>query len=205
MLDWLKNILGDNYTDEIDKKVSEEIGKGFVARSDFNTLNTEKKQLADSLKERDAQLATLQASTGNVEELKKQITDLQTQNSEQAKTHAAELNQLKIDNAVDIALAAAKAKNPKAVKALLELEKAELASDGTVKGLDDQIKKLTEAPDSNFMFEVSANPQNPAFKGLQPAEGGDNPAAAGGKKPSEMTYQELADYLDANPGIVLKD
>ena len=39
MLDWLKTILGEAYSEEIDKKVSEEIGKNFVARADFNTLN----------------------------------------------------------------------------------------------------------------------------------------------------------------------
>ena len=73
MLDWLKTILEDAYTDEIDKKVSEEIGKNFVARSDFNALNTEKKTLADTVKERDRQLETLKASTGDVEVLKTQI------------------------------------------------------------------------------------------------------------------------------------
>lgn len=56
MLDWLKTILGEAYSEEIDKKVSEEIGKNFVARADFNTLNTEKKALADTVKERDKQL-----------------------------------------------------------------------------------------------------------------------------------------------------
>ena len=63
MLDWLKTILGEAYSEEIDKKVSEEIGKNFVARADFNTLNTEKKALADTVKERDKQLETLKAST----------------------------------------------------------------------------------------------------------------------------------------------
>ena len=37
-LEWLKPILGDGYTEEIDKAVSEQIGKGFVARADFNEL-----------------------------------------------------------------------------------------------------------------------------------------------------------------------
>ena len=36
MLEWLKNILGDKYTPEIDTAVSQEIGKSFVARADFN-------------------------------------------------------------------------------------------------------------------------------------------------------------------------
>ena len=78
MLDWLKTILGEAYSEEIDKKVSEEIGKNFVARADFNTLNAEKKALADTVKERDKQLETLKASTGDVEALKTQIATLQT-------------------------------------------------------------------------------------------------------------------------------
>lgn len=54
MLEWLKTVLGDAYTPEIDTAVSQEIGKGFVARTDFNTktakvteLETEVKQLRE--------------------------------------------------------------------------------------------------------------------------------------------------------------
>ena len=54
MLEWLKTVLGDAYTPEIDTAVSQEIGKGFVARTDFNAktakvteLETEVKQLRD--------------------------------------------------------------------------------------------------------------------------------------------------------------
>jgi len=39
-LEWLKTILGDAYSDDIDKKVSEEIGKGFVARADLEVFNS---------------------------------------------------------------------------------------------------------------------------------------------------------------------
>ena len=171
MLDWLKTILGEAYSEEIDKKVSEEIGKNFVARADFNTLNTEKKALADTVKERDKQLETLKASTGDVEALKTQIATLQTENTAATKAHEAEIKRLKIDTAVELALSAAKAKNVKAVKALLDLDKAELDADGTVKGLADQIKKLAEAPDSGFMFDTT-KPKND-FKGFKPGESGD--------------------------------
>ena len=44
MLDWLKPILGDAYTEEIDSKIAAEIGKGFVARADFNEVGTAKKK-----------------------------------------------------------------------------------------------------------------------------------------------------------------
>lgn len=45
MLSWLKEILGDGYTDEFDKKISQEIGKSFVAKSDFNAKNESLKTL----------------------------------------------------------------------------------------------------------------------------------------------------------------
>ncbi len=171
MLDWLKTILGDAYTEEIDKKVSEEIGKAFVARADFNTLNAEKKAFADAVKERDKQLEALKAATGDTEALKTQITALQTENTAAEKAHAEEIKKLKIDTAVELALSAAKAKNIKAARALLNLEKAELDEDGTVKGLSEQIEKLAKAPDSGFLFDTGTQKQN--FKGFTPSESGD--------------------------------
>lgn len=180
MLEWLKDILGEAYTEEIDKKVSEEIGKNFVARADFNTLNAEKKTLTETVAERDKQLQTLKDSVGDAEELKTQINNLQTENANAAKNYKAEIERIKIDAAVDLALSAAKAKNVKAVKALLDLDKAELDADGSVKGLTDQIKKLTEASDSKFMFESK---ETGGFSGFKPEEGGD--PGTGGKLTKE--------------------
>lgn len=200
MLDWLKTILGDAYTEEIDKRVSEEIGKAFVARADFNALNQEKKSLDGVLKERDKQLETLKTSTGDVDALKKQIAVLQAANKTVTETHAAEIKQLKIDTAVELALSAAKAKNAKAVKALLDLEKAELAEDGTVKGLAEQVKALSEAADSSFLFEQGNKLKD--FKGFNPGESGDK-SPTGSKGMEAMTYDELCAYLAENPNITL--
>ena len=86
------------------------------------------------------------------------------------------------------------------MKALLDLDKAELDADGTVKGLADQIKKLAEAPDSGFMFDTT-KPKND-FKGFKPGESGD-PAPSGDKKPENMTYDELCAYLAENPDTKL--
>ncbi len=43
MLEWLKEILGDGYSEDVDKQVSAEIGKRFVSKNDFDTKNTELK------------------------------------------------------------------------------------------------------------------------------------------------------------------
>ncbi|HZJ78822.1 MAG TPA: hypothetical protein VFD52_08500 [Clostridia bacterium] len=46
MFEWLKSILKESYTEDIDKQVAAEIGKSFVPRSEFNTVNEEKKSLS---------------------------------------------------------------------------------------------------------------------------------------------------------------
>ena len=51
MLEWLKTILGDAYTEEIDKKISGEIGKAFVSKADFNSKNEELKNARAQLAE----------------------------------------------------------------------------------------------------------------------------------------------------------
>lgn len=200
MLDWLKTILGDAYTDDIDKKVSAEIGKNFVAKADFNAVNAEKKTLTDTVKARDEQLQVLQASTGDAEALKAEIAKLQADNKAAAETHAAEILRIKVDAAVDTALVNSKAKNVKAVKALLDLDKAELADDGTVKGLAEQIQKLTAGPDTGFLFDTSNG--KPNFKGVKPGEGSNDPAP-GNKETKDMSYDELCAYLAENPDAKL--
>ncbi|MFR5069716.1 MAG: hypothetical protein ACLTE2_07920 [Eubacteriales bacterium] len=59
MLEWLKTILGDMYTEDIDRQVSTEIGKNFVSKTDFSVVKEAKKQLEETVKERDAQLDKL--------------------------------------------------------------------------------------------------------------------------------------------------
>ena len=68
---------------------------------------------------------------------------MQTENATAKASHESELNQLKIDFAVEKALTGAKAKNITAVKALLDLKDAKFDKEGNVKGLAEQIEKLT--------------------------------------------------------------
>lgn len=158
-------------TEELATKVAKELDGNYVPKTRFNEVNTELKQAKDQVKERDSQLETLKKSVGDSDELKKQIETLQNENKTKDETHAAEIKQLKIDTAVDKALGEAKAKNPKAVKALLDLEKAELSDDGTIKGLDAQIKALVEAEDSKFLFDTdSTQNKNQNSKGFVPGQ-----------------------------------
>lgn len=172
--------------------------KSYIPKARFDEVNNDKKKLELDVRDRDSQLETLKNSTGDVEAMKKQIADLQAENKTKDETHAAEMKQLKVDAAVSAALSAAKAKNEKAVKALLELdpEKIELLDDGSIKGLDDQIKKLTESDDTKFLFDTST--KKTQMKGAKPGETGkEDPDTK--VDVSKMSYEELAAYMEANP------
>lgn len=171
--------------------------KSYIPKSRFDEVNTEKKRLETDIQERDTQIETLKNSTEDVEGLKKQITTLQEENKTKDEQRAAEIKQVKTDAAISAALAATKAKNEKAVRALLDLdlEKVEFNDDGSIKGLADQLKTLTEAEDSKFLFETGTQQQ---MKGAVPGETGkENPD--GKVDISKMSYDELAKYLDENP------
>lgn len=178
-----ENLLEWGLTEEQANKVMEGLNGSFVTKSRFNEVNTELTNAKNTIKERDTQLETLKKSTGDTKALQDQITQLQTDNANQKKAHEAEMKALKIGNAVDVALTGAKAKNNTAVKALMAdfLAKAELADDGTVKGLGDEIKKLVDGQDTAFLFEKSTGTK---FKGAKSAEKGDG--AEGG-----MTLEKL--------------
>ena len=113
MLEWLKTILGDHYTEDIDKQISAEIGKGFVARADFNSKNDELKTANDTIK--GLQEAAKKFDGQDVEGLKTQLSTLQTK-------YDTDIAAVRKASAIDIALANSKAKNGKAARALLDLD-----------------------------------------------------------------------------------
>jgi DNA-directed RNA polymerase subunit F len=85
------------------------------------------------------------------EALKKAVDDYKVA-AEKAKTDAdTQIAALKFDHALDGALATAKAKNPKAVKALLKSEDLKLAEDGSIVGLQEQLEKVKT--DNDYLFD----------------------------------------------------
>lgn len=190
----------DEETAEKVAAASAEELKAYVPKSRFDEVNTARKTAEDAVKERDSQIEGLRTSAGSVDELKGQIAALQADNKAKDEQHAAEMKALRIDNAVSSALMKAGALNVKAAKALLGLEGAELAEDGSVKGLDGQIKALTEAEDSKFLFGSSKPRMKGARTGENGAEDGD-----GRVDTSKMSYDELCAYLAENPDAKLND
>lgn len=182
-----EQLLGLGLTDEQATKVLDGF-KGFIPPSRFNEVNEAMKNAKALLAERDTQLAELKKSVGDNEELQNQIETLQADNKQAKIKYEADVKALQISNAVERELLSSGTKNVKAVKALLNLEGAELDGE-TVKGLADQIAKLKES--DGYLFNQPTNTSSPS--GTKPAEN----AGTGTKPVDQMNYSELAAYMAA--------
>lgn len=174
--------------DVIDK-IMEENGRDIEsAKGELEGITKERDDLKKTVSDRDKQLEELKKSTGDAQKLKETIEQLQADN-----------RKIKVDAAIDKALTGARAKNLTAVKALLkDLDKAEIADDGTVKGLEDQIKALQKADDSKFLFEEVSS-KAPKIKGAIPGESGDGkPASITKEQFNRMSYKERVNLYNTD-------
>lgn len=168
MLDWLKTILGDAYTEDIAQKISDEIGKGFIAREDFNTLNEAKKQLDIQIKERDKKISELQGSTGDNTELQSTIQALQSKLEEGEKAHASQITQMQREAVDGELLVAARAKNANMVRGLLGEIDEKIDIEEYRKQREKEIEGLAKAKESSFAFDTG-----PQMKGAKLGQGKD--------------------------------
>ena len=149
-MEWIK-VLIERHTKEekLDleafmTELKAEFPKNAIPKDKYNETAEAKKRLETDLAARDAQLEELKKAAGTSEELKKQIETLQADNKKAGEEWQAKLSKMQLDFAVERALAAAKAKNPKAVKALLDMEKVKLDGEQLL-GLDEQLKELQKS------------------------------------------------------------
>lgn len=188
----------DKILDENSQDIGKAKGDSEKIQKDLDAANAEVESLKGQISDRDKQLETLKNSTGDVEGMKQEIAKLQADNKAKDDAHAAEIKQLKIDAAIDSALTGAKAKNNTAVKALLkDLDKAELADDGTIKGLAEQIEALQKS--DAYLFDTTTKKKT-QVKGAKPGESG-NDDGDHEVDTSKMTYSELAAYMAEHPDV----
>lgn len=151
----LKELLGEELYTQVMEKAGDHkidiVSNGqWIPKAKFDELNESVKEYKQQLKTRDQQLEGLKAKAAGHEDLQKQIADLQAKNQQIQQEYEAKIQQQQFDFALESALRDAKAKNPKAVKALLNTEAIKLV-DGQLAGLEEQIKSLKETDDYLFV------------------------------------------------------
>lgn len=115
-------------------------------KQEFDAMKT---QLADANKQ-------IESFKGmNYEEIKQKAQEWEEKFKKAESENQGKLDALKFDHALDAALTGAKAKNAKAVRALLSSNDLKLAEDGSILGLDKQLEKIKSENDYLFESEVT--------------------------------------------------
>lgn len=206
----LKKLLGEELYKQVMERLDDDteliVNDGsYLPREKLNEKTDKiemlEKQLEDAkgqISERDKQLEQLKNDSQASDELKKRIEELESQNKQtaeeyesqikqQEKEYQQELEQQKFNNALEIALRDADAKNVKAVKSLLDTENIKIDGDKLL-GLEDQLNTLKE--NDSYLFGKES------LKGQEPNKSGGNPEP----KPdfNEMSDEEYFNYREKN-------
>lgn len=145
-------------SEELAQKVIDKY-KNMIPHWRFFELNEKYKALKDQLEDKESQLEEPGQARVNDET----ITELQEK-----------LDKQKFDHALDIALRDAKAKNPKAVKALLNMDEIKI-EDGQLVGFKEQQEVLQESDPYLFGVDMSLLKGRTPFKSNIPQPERSNP------------------------------
>ena len=127
---------------------------------DIERIKTDLETKAEEIEKLNAQLAEAGKTIESFKEMDidgiKAAAEEWKTKAEQAQAEAEQKVQaIKFEHALKDALVAAKAKNPKAVKALLEMDKIKFSEDGnSLEGLDEQLETIKQ--ENDYLFDIPA-------------------------------------------------
>lgn len=162
LLEYLKKILGEEEGKAAYEKINSDQENvlivdskktpQYIEKTELDNANKSIKDYKKQLKDRDDQLTTLQDKVKDNETITNEIAELRKKNEDTTKKYEAELSSLRFESSFEKAVGAYKTKNPKALRALLDMEKVKLIDDGSFIGLDEQVKALKES--DPYLFET---------------------------------------------------
>lgn len=151
MLEWLKTILGDSYTEEIDKKVSAEIGKGFVSKTDFNVKNEDLKKVQEQLVEANKTIEGFKDM--DIDTIRKEADEWKDKAEQAEKDAADKIAEMEFNSRLTTAITGAKGKSARAI--LGELGEERLTALKASKNQEADINAALETlkQGSGYLFE----------------------------------------------------
>lgn len=169
--------LEKDIVDQIMQENGNDINK---AKSDYEDVKAQLETANNTIKERDKQIEKLKEVDG--EKLKEEITKLQKLNKEAEKKYLDDLKELKLNNAIKLAIHD-KVFNEDMAAGLFDKTKLVLADDGKVIGIDEQLEGIKK--DNAFLFKTNEvkNNYNPSI----------------GESTKNMSLEEAMIYMNEHP------
>lgn len=151
-----------------------------AAKGNTEQLNSQITALQEQLTERDNQLKEIKKSVKDNETLTAKITELETANETAKTEYQNKITEIQKTHAIENGVRDAKAKNVKAVVALLDMGKITYADD-KLTGLAEQLEALQKSEDSSFLFTSESHPTPAGTSINNPPVGGNggNPPTSG--------------------------
>lgn len=174
--------------------------KEFVPRTRLNEVIQERNQLREFKKDAETQIEDLKKSAGDNEALTKQISDLQEAQRQKAAEYDSQIKALKLTNAIRAGIT--DAQDADLVAGLVDQKKLILGDDGSVTGLEEQLKALRES--KPFLFkEKDQDGKGGAGKGgagfsVGATKGGNAGGGVGGDGDKQLSMRDaIAAKLNA--------
>ena len=187
--DFLKN-LGIEDKDIIDKILDENSSDIGRAKGELETYKNKVTDLEGKVSTQENEIKSLKEKSDNIDALNDKITQLETDKTNLTNELNTKVAQIQKTHAIENGVRDAKAKNVKAVMALLNMEKITYKED-KLEGLSDQLTALQSGESTSFLFGDT----KPAPAGTNLS----NPPAGGGNPPSAKSFAEaVANALSRN-------
>ena len=169
--------LEKDIVDQIMQENGNDINK---AKSDYEDIKAQLETANNTIEERDKQIEKLKEVDG--EKLKEEITKLQKLNKEAEKKYLDDLKELKLNNAIKLAIHD-KVFNEDMAAGLFDKSKLILNDDGSVIGIDEQYENIKK--DNAFLFKTNEvkNNYNPSI----------------GESTKNMSLEEAMIYMNEHP------
>ena len=157
-----EDLIALGLSEEQAKSVMTEHGKTVTTlNAQISTLQASEKELQSQTAKHAEDLKVLQKNAGTSEELKRQIKQLQKENSDKEQQYQQELIDIQRNSALNQVLTESKVKNVKAVAALLDND-AITFKDGQLIGAKEQLESLVKTDAYLFDLGTKPGPYNPA-------------------------------------------
>lgn len=153
-MEWLKELLknaGVDNVDELEEKISKELPKYFKPAKEFNEINEELKVVKGEKKTLEDDKKKVKNEYNNFKKGSISQADYEAKKKEIEDNSKAEIEKVRLESKIDLAISNAKARNVKSVKANLDLNKIKLDGDKLL-GFDDQIEALKTS--DAYLFEI---------------------------------------------------
>lgn len=179
--DFLKN-LGIEDKEIIDKILDENSADIGRAKGELDTYKEKVTNLENDIKTKDGEITDLKSKVGDTEKLNEKISQLETDKTNLTNELNTKVSTIQKTHAIENTIRDSKAKNVKAVMALLDMDKITYENN-ELSGISEQLETLKGGEDTSFLFGEAQKAPSGTEPNNPPNNGGGNP-------PTSKTFAE---------------